>query len=218
MPSHPAQEPSTPPPRQRARAILSAAAWSVSITWLLLHVLRVPGFGSDLWTLLTVIWFGAVGYLGAPIYAVHLVTGRVSTRTCSLAASALFGISGLLTLLFAIRALTPTPTNQALALIVPIALGAQAYKTAAAHSERENAIRDAIFEYDIEHHANPCPACNLRAQIDELHEQLRKHACLDKLADPEKDDLVDAVAQALASGSGAALHVIDGRGSVRHTH
>lgn len=217
MPSHPSTQPNTPP-RQRSRAILSGVAWSISITLFVLHVLNVPGFDSDEHTLLTVIWFGAVGYLGAPIYAVRLSTGRISTRVCSLGASALFGISGLLTLLFALRDLTPTPTDQALALVLPLALGAQAYKTAAAHTERERAVADAISEYDVEHHANPCPACNLRAQIDQQHERLRKLSCLDKLDGPEKDDAIDAIAEALADGRGMPLHVIDGRSSVRHTH
>lgn len=217
MPSHPIPHPSTPP-HQRARAILSGVAWFIPIALLILHVLHVPWLSSDLWTLLGVVWFGTAGYLGAPVYALSLSTGRISTRTCSWVSSALFGISALLSFLFALHDLTPTPTNEALALIVPIALGAQAHKTAAAHTERERAVADAISEYDIEHHANPCPACNLRAQIDQQHERLRKLSCLDKLDGPEKDDAIDAIAEALADGRGNTLHVIDGRSSVRHTH
>lgn len=217
MPSHPETQLNTPP-HQRARAIFSAVAWSISITWFLLHVAHSSGFGSPLWTMLGVVWFGAVGYLGAPIYAVSLHTGRLSTRACLHGAWALFGVSGVLSILFALHDLTPDPTNPTLALVVPLALGAQAYKTAAAHAERERAVTDALTEYDVEHHANPCPACNLRAQIDELHERLRKHVSLDGLGEAEKNDVIDAVAQALTAGSGAALHVIDGRSSVRHTH
>ena len=194
---------------------LLALTWPASITVFLLHVAQVRPFAADRATALTVTWLLFLGCLGCPVYALHLAAGRLTIRACLLLATASGAVAGLLTLLFLLRDLTATPLNEGFSLALPMAFAVQAYNAAASRARSARAVRDAVREYDTEHHANPCPACNLRAQIDTQHERLRRLSCLDGLPDEEKDGIIAAVAEALESKNGAQLHVVNGHSSNR---
>lgn len=105
---------------------LAAACWPASLTVWLLHVSHTAL--TDQRTLaLAFTWLIATGCIGVPVAGLRLLGRHLTAGTCRAISMFCFGASALLTVLYADGQLHPTVASLYATLIMPMAVGIQAF-------------------------------------------------------------------------------------------
>ena len=120
---------------------LAAACWPASLTVWLLHISHTALTGQRTLALVFT-WLIATGCLGVPVAGLRLLGPRLTASVCRSISAFCFGASVLLTIVYADGQLHPTVASLYATLIMPMAVGIQAFNANRALDNECDAYED----------------------------------------------------------------------------
>lgn len=190
---------------------LAAACWPASLTVWLLHISHTAFTGQRTLALVFT-WLIATGCLGVPVAGLRVLGPRLTASMCRSISAFCFGACVLLTIVYADGQLHPTVASLYATLIMPMAVGIQAFNANRALDNECDAYEDGHEAGSFS--ADDAPGELLALLRDREPEQIL--ALSDALRDYATRALADSTKPRSRRGEDCHVHLVRDDETARH--